>query len=145
MSTTDKQLCWEWIKHHDLSPLCWITVTQRGSVQEEPWMARVHRFLLKLSKYSGQHLGGIVSYETGNSTHSHILLLGERPIDHQFIEKRWKVGIVDCRSIGSQEEDVRRLVFYALKHPRLSLLRNFCPNPRKCTSPACRLTGSARK
>ena len=109
-------------------------------------MAKVHRFLLKLSKYSGQHLGGIVSYETGNSTHSHILLLGQRPIEHQLIQKRWKVGIIDCRDIGDQEQDLKNLVFYALKHPRLSLLRDFCPSPKRCSSPSCRLlNGSARK
>ena len=133
------------MKHHDLTPISYFTVTQVGSVGEEEWLRQVGRLLLKVSRYSNQHIGGLLSYETGESTHSHILLLGERYIQPEFISKRWKYGVKHLRDVGHQDEDLVRAVNYLGKHPRTLMLRDFCPNPKKCVSPACRLIGSARK
>lgn len=146
MSDTDRQFYFQWVKHHDLQPISYFTVTQVGSIGEQEWMKKVGRLLLKVSRYSNQHLGGLLSYENGKSTHSHILLLGERYIQPELISKRWKNGVKHHRDVGRLDEDLVRAVNYLGKHPRTTMLRDFCPDPKKCTSPACRLlNGSARK
>ena len=148
MSTTEqhKQDLVKVVTNYHLTNRYFVTLTHKKPVSMETQMKNLRRFQLRLSTYSKSHIASLSgSDKTLTQTHSHLILLSEKELNHDLMVKRWNWGKVEVTKVKNTDDDIRLASFYTLNHPHTDWFADFCPNPAKCNDPLCSWRKKARQ
>ena len=128
------------IQNHKDKALCFVTLGTASNPSLTNLKALVTRFQLKLSRRTKAHISSLAAFECKEGhKHAHLILLSDKHISKEDIQKRWKHGVSpDVRFYEPEDsEAIANSAFYVFNHPSVEWFESFCPNPHKCKSLSC--------